>query len=427
MVKLILFEFKKISSTIFFRILLLLFLLFFFVYYVFVYINTVRPEDSIEKLEDSIQLQEQGIADMKKSVDKEKENNIQTQIDFWEDWLKKDKETLQFYKEEDWKSILQQEIESEEATIDALISTNMTHTYTYPTLFTVQSYVDQSKWMIDREITPLFPIGSFYWMTLYDKEFLSDEMSSEEVRELYLEQSKKYSSTGLYYLYQFFDILFSVVGAVIFIFLIGDVVTKEGFGRSGSINLIRTQPIHRSKILLSKYISILLLSFLIVVSAVFLSILVGTIFDQFGEWEYPILIYGENRTFSFMKLGIFLIKAIAMFLFILLFCFSILFLFSVLTKRTLVTIGLTFSLLFIGIRWSEETVSSSLAHVIPFHYFSVYDVISNEFALTNDNFNFSYSNGMISLGLFSLSILLITYGIFIFQNRAIASRVGVRR
>jgi ABC-type transport system involved in multi-copper enzyme maturation permease subunit len=430
MFRLIQFEIKKLFKLIFFRIILMALLLFFLAYYVFIYINTVSSDDEITKLESSIQKQAQSLAEREEKLETAEGGEaaeIQREIDFWKDWLEKDKATLQYYKEEDWASILQQEIEKAEQTAGGLEYTGQTHTYTYPTLFTAQSYGDKSNWMIDKKVTPLFPVGEMFWITLYDREFLSEEGPSEEIKDLYIEQSKQYSASGLYYLYHFFGIFFGIIGAVTFLFLIGDIVTKEGFIRDGPINLLRTQPIHRNKILVSKFITVMLLSFLVLLTIVLLSFMIGTIFDRFGDWEYPILIYGEDRTFTFMTLGMFLLKSTGMFLLILLFCFSILFLFSILTKRVLITMGLTLSVFVIGIRWSEELMTSSFAHLVPFHYFKVFDVISNEFALTMDNFNFSYMNGLISLGVSSLVILFITYGISIIQNRNIASRVGVRR
>ncbi|SHF71172.1 ABC transporter permease [Ornithinibacillus halophilus] len=420
MLKLIVFEMKKIVNSSFFRILMIVFLLFFLAYYVYVYINTERVEDEIRNLETMIQTFEQFIQEKEialESAEGAEAANIQSEIDFQREWVAKDKATLELYEQKDWKAILQQEIDQQEPQIGQMRYFNQTHTYTWPTLFTVETYVEMSKWMRDKEVTPLLPINSMSWITLYDQDMNVQGMSEEEALKDLAERSDKYSSTSIHYLHQFFGLLFSIFGAVFFLFLFGDVVTKEGFGRNGSIHLLRTQPVHRDTILASKFLTVILLSTIILLGTVVLSMLTGVIFDGFGDWEYPVLIYGEDRTFTLINLGTFLIKAVGMFMMILLFCYSILFLFSVITRRVLAAIGLTLAVLLIGTRWSGEFVTSSIAHFIPFHYFQVLDVVTNEMAVTMDNYNFSYTNGMVSLGITSLIVLIVTYGISVLQYR----------
>ena len=77
--------------------------------------------------------------------------------------------------------------------------------------------------------------------------FLSFQMARMKIleEELVIKYSNKYSSTGIYYLKSAWSPLFGIFGAVFFLFLFGDIVTKEGIGRNGPINLLHTQPIQR--------------------------------------------------------------------------------------------------------------------------------------------------------------------------------------
>lgn len=221
--------------------------------------------------------------------------------------------------------------------------------------------------------------------------------------------STKYSSAGVFYLYHLFGILFGVFGAGFFIFLFGDIITREGIGANGSIHLLHTQPIRRRDIYVSKYVVIVIATFLFLLGISILSLSLGTIFDRFGDWNYPVLIYGEEYTFHFMNMGTFLGKSVILFGMILLFCYSLLFLFSIAVRKSVIAIGLVLITIALGINMSGESTLSTIAHYIPFHYFSVSKVVSNELAVSMQNFNFSFSTGVVSLAVSSIGALLAAY------------------
>ena len=89
---------------------------------------------------------------------------------------------------------------------------------------------------------------------------------------------------------------------------------------------------------------------------------------------------------------------------VLVFCYSLLFLFSIIVRKTAIAIGLMLITLFAGMKWSEQSVASTWAHYQPFQYFSVPKVVTNELAVTAKNFAFSFSNGLIALGVASLVV-----------------------
>lgn len=411
------FEIKKIFKSTYFWFLILAYLLFFLTYYIYAYINTNQLENEIWRLEEALHRTEQAISDYEtalKSAEGAGAAEIEKTIKFENDALIARIKTLEYYKKEDWAALLQQDIDEIEPIIRQMESSNQTHTYTWPTLFNLETYIEKNKWMIEKGVQPLFPMDMYSYLTLYDREFLVEGATQEEVRELHEESNNKYSSASTHYLDKFFRFLFSILGAVFFLFLFADILTKEGLRRNGPIHLLRTQPIHRDKVLAGKFLTVLIISFMILLVTIILSLILGILFEGLGDWDYPVLIYGEDRSFRFISMGIFLVIASSMFLMILFLCYTILFLFSVLTTRVLVTIGLTLATIFIGIQLSEEMITASFAHYLPFHYFSVFDIITNEYAVSVDNYQFTYQNGMLSLGLTSLFILIITYVISTF-------------
>lgn len=423
MLKLVRFEIKKIWNTTFFRILLVVMLLFFAGYYVFVYNNTTRLEDVTKPLEDALQPMELSLEENKKALELAEEDiekkELEETIEFEENYIKESKTEIELLQEENWDAILQIWIEEAEQYAESMRINNDTHTYTFPTLFNLETYAAISKWMQEKDITPLLPADRhFSYLTFYDREVISTSRAeAESIMEYMKELSNKYSSTSIHYLFRLLGMCFSLIGVAFFLFLLGDIVTKEGLGRNGPINLLHTQPIKRRNILASKFFTAMLISLFILVSAIVFSIIVGSVFDRIGDWQYPVLIYGEDRTFTLMSMGAFLIKAIGMFMLILFFCYTILFLFSIITKRALVALGLTVATILFGTLVGEELITFSISHYIPFQYFSVFEVITNELALTLENSNLTYMNGMISLSIASLVVLVVIYIVSFIQTK----------
>src|SRR5699024_9956607 len=215
----------------------------------------------------------------------------------------------------------------------------------------------------------IYPIATGF--TIYDIEF--DQPGMED----YIpDMHEKDSSSGLYYLYHLFGMLFGIIGAIFFLFLFGDIMTKEGIGKYGMFHFLYTQPIQRDKILSGKILAVALTFILIHLGTSDVSLLTGTIFDRFGDWCYPILIYEENFSFSLMNLSTFLFMSTVLFVMVLLFCYALLFLFSVITKRASIAIGITLGILLIGMKWSDDMMESAIAPYIPFSYFSIPEVMS---------------------------------------------------
>ncbi|MEO4052049.1 hypothetical protein [Solibacillus sp. CAU 1738] len=276
--------------------------------------------------------------------------------------------------------------------------------YTYPTPFTIFSGMDQMRWMEERSIQPIFPTGSLTWLSLYDEEF-----SEPIAKEIALKYSQKYSTSGIHFIYHLFSYGFGFIGLMFFLFLFSDILTKEGFGRNGPIQMLRTVPIRRSTFWFSKAFTVIGGSFLVICCITIVGVTLGTIFNRFGDWDYPILIYGPDRTYSFLPIAEFLGKSLLLFLLVLAFSFTLLFLFSILTNRAILTIGLTVIAIIIGQTLTDQASLLSWVHWLPFHYIEVYPILSGEYAITTDNPIFTYQQAILSLSLSTLILLLITF------------------
>ncbi len=415
MIKIILFEAKKIMRSTFFFILFAILGLLLVGYYTFVYQHTVRVDELIVDLENKVQMEEQYLQDLSDMIENSETGatrELWLDFEISERLLSKDLIILSAYKAKDWRALLEVEIESAEESVrnDQQNQTSYLMS-THPSRLTSETRLDYYKWLYEKRITPVLPINFFSWYTVYDVDF-----GFPEVERFIKETSNKYSSTGVHFLNHVVKASYTIFGVFAFLFLFGDILTKEGLGRNGPINFLQTQPLQRFRIFLGKILTLLILSFVILVIMSFISILIGTLFDGFGHLNYPVLIYGEEYTFTFISMGTFIFLSSLLFLLVLLFSYSLLFFFSILTKRTLTAVGLTVATIYIGILWSEDTILSSISPYIPFHYFSVSDIVTNTFAASNNNFSFSLMNGCFVLFVATLLILTITFLVFRFQS-----------
>ncbi|SET83177.1 ABC-type transport system involved in multi-copper enzyme maturation, permease component [Oceanobacillus limi] len=407
MINIFLFEMKKIVKSSFFIIALLLLSLFILGYYIFVHMNTVRSDEIVAEIDSRVHTQEKHLQELYDVAD-EAEN--QDDIHFQEEYLSKEKEMLSAYQEEDWFTVLDQEIKQDESQPP---NTDY-RTSTHPTSFTAKTRLEHNKWLRDNGIQPVLPLDMNSWITIYDVDFGGHTSAEQFIKD----RSAKYSSSGVYYLQHVFQLLFGLIGPIFFLLLFGDLITKEGFDKNGPIHLLKTQPIRYYQILGGKLFAIVVTTVLAFSGISVLAILIGTIADRFGDFDYPVLIYGSDYAYSFMEMGIFLLNSAILSFMVFLFCYSLLFLFSVIAKKTLLAVGLAIATILIGIQWSEAITLSTFAPYIPFYYFSVTEVITNELAVTLQNFDFSYRNGLIVLGIYSGLLYALTYVISIFQIKS---------
>lgn len=376
-------------------------------YFVFNYIHTERVDDAVESVE---RLQFNAQLSLKKLEEKIKSDpslaedpTVQSDMEVYSNNIKELEQEKNAFINYDWDFLLDREISSIKEQIDrSQFSKNM---ITWMTSFTENVYYERLVWLRENNIRPELPFHFFSELTVYDQVF-----DFEEIEESVTKNHNKYSSSSIYFLYRLFGILFGVIGIGFFLFLFGDILTKEGLYRSGSIHFLYTQPISRGKVIMSKFIAILMSTVLIIIGSALFSILLGVMFDRLGAWNYPVLIYEANESFHFMPMLLFIVLSALLFFMVLLFCYSLLFFISMITKRTVTAIGVTFGAILLGILFSG-TADTNLAPYNPFHYFQIYDIVTMEFAVVHHNFNMTLTNGVLTMGVLSGLLLLGTFGV----------------
>ncbi|HEY4600978.1 MAG TPA: ABC transporter permease subunit [Cerasibacillus sp.] len=416
---LITFEMKKIGKSVFFPVMLGCIFLMIVFYFIFVYTNTERKENILENEKISLHSYEKEFLELEEVL-------ASGEKDFFDPEFKSEYDGVKHFFEEkqaivtalennDWQSYLQVENDKlidEPYYQEYLEKGRILYSTTYSTDFNMITYIERNKWLYDHQIAPVLPLTLFAWLTAYDVNF-SDDLLEELVKKL----AVVYSSTGYYFLYHLFSYLFSIIGIAVFILLFGQVVTREGYGSNGTLHLLWTQPIQRRHILISKFIAILFVSVVIILCITLFSFLLGTIFDRMGEWNYPILIYGEEVTFSFMKLAPFLMKSLGLFFILLIFSYTLHFLFSLITKRALISVVLTISVIGLGSYFRESLLSFPFSQYLPFHYVDIFSIVTNEYAVVVNDFRFTYLNGILSFVVSILIVVVFIYFVLLFQQK----------
>ena len=405
-------EWKKVIRSKFALILLSIVLIFLGSYFFYIDQKEMSLQEMKENVQNNLDMNIEGYESTKAEIEEIEAKGefidpiIQNNFNMYERQLKSYRITHEGINTENWSLFLQGEIDfnslDEEEAKRQL--EEVAKAYIWPTPFTILSGMDQLRWMEERNIRPVFPTYSSSWRSIYDEEF-----SEPIFKQIVEENSDKHSSAGLYFTYEALNYGLSILGVVFFVFFFGDILTREGFGKNGPIHMLRTQPIRRWKFWLSKGITVIGGSLLIILGMALIGIALGVIFNRLGDWDYPILIYGPDRTYSFLPLAVFLGKALALFLLILGLGFSLLFLFSVLTNRAITAIGLTLVVLFGGQMFAEQAELLTWSHWLPFHYFDVYSVATGEYAILQNNELYTYNTALISLSITIVLILLLTF------------------
>ncbi|MGN7410282.1 hypothetical protein [Sporosarcina sp. SAFN-010] len=404
--RLLQFELKKLWTSGLFKTLLVVFFLSIACYFVYAYMNTVRVPDVALEISNQIRQNELQMEEQSEGEDVEpSEEEL-----FWQEYNQKQEILLQAYEKGDWNAILQMEIDEIRPDLDTLIVSRQYYTSSFPTLFTTETRRALFQYMKEHSVTPILPIDIYAWRTLYDLNFPIEGTNDDEfLKDFVTEHSTLNSSVGVYFLKQVTDILFGLTGLVFFLLLFSDIVTKEGIGTNGPIQLLKTQPIRRPLILTAKFGTVLLVSAAILLGMTILTLGLGASFDKLGDWDYPVLIYGENYAYEFIPMGVYLVKTAVLFFFGLLFALALLFFFSYVTKRAIVALVLSAAVILLGIQLSNQVAGLALAPYLPFAYLATPYIVTMQTAVVWNNFQFTFQHGLFVLGTASALLLVATY------------------
>lgn len=403
------FELKKFWTSVVVKIFLAIFLLGIIAYYAYVYRQTVEVQDvTIEINESKMQMENQ--LSMIEDQTSEEALFLLSMIEK-EEWL------LEVYEEERWQDVLASELAMYEEEYKAKIAQKQYYTASFPTLFTMETRKAYFEYMQQHHITPILPVHLYAWTTMYDELFPINESGDDPFfRQFVEEESRLNSSTSVYFLYQLSKFIFSPVGLLFFLLLFSDMMTKEGLRTKGPIQLLYTLPLQGWKIPTIKIVTMMTVSFCLLIGVALISLLLGFLFDRVGDWDYPVLVYGETYTYAFIPIWHYLLKALLLFSAMLLFSYSLLLLLSYLTKQMLLALGLTVAILVMGMTLSQQSIYTGIGPYLPFHYGSIDSIITMDYAISAENMRYSFEVGLVVLFIVSCC-LWVSIGIIQRKNR----------
>lgn len=152
---------------------------------------------------------------------------------------------------------------------------------------------------------------------------------------------------------------------LLFVLLIGDIITSEFENRS--IQFLYTQPIKKTALFHSKFTTAFLICAITILFSIFTSVSIALIFGEQGTFSYPVIISVDNTFINLTTKNYLLqiwLMGLGFSLFFILFYFFI----SLLTKHTIVSILSTCILLLLGYS-ALLLIPNTITHYInPFTY-----------------------------------------------------------
>lgn len=219
------------------------------------------------------------------------------------------------------------------------------------------------------------------------------------------------SMEGFNFIKLFLNTPISIIIVILIIVLSADVISSEF--DSNTYKLLFTQPISKMKILLSKTIAIL-----IMVNAIMLGIIticfcsLGAI-KGFGSINYPIQFY-NNGVIEYIGIGKFILFELILFIILITFICILAVIISSFSKSTSNSIAVSIIITVSAYMISSKGFFSKLAHLNPFIYFDISNVLQGNLATSYGNANVNFKYGALILGLSTILLLIVT--IFFFEK-----------
>lgn len=201
----------------------------------------------------------------------------------------------------------------------------------------------------------------------------------------YINNEALYPS-GLNLLLQLTDTVNILFIIIIFIYLSSTIFSDEF--ESGTFKLTFTLPITKIKIIMSKLLSSIVISLFYIIIIFILPLLIGSILTEFGDPNYPVLIFNNaNKNYNILdivaieKISKILLYSFVYIIFISIFINCICLLISLYCKNKTTSLILSYLVFVLGFI-STKTLNS-FSSINPFAYLDIIRIITGKILLTN--------------------------------------------
>lgn len=287
------------------------------------------------------------------------------------------------YENKDWTPLYEYQLFNDRRSLESLKEVKK-HNYSPTSIFGYETAISQKEWMKEHGIKPVF--AGTYIPNIHDQ-WKEEHRKEKKANEMH---NRKVDHSGLFSLFMYFRDYLYLVPLLLFLILVGAGFSGER-GKRPTLQLLETLPITKRSLFLGK---VLFNSAIAIGSAivVFLfAVLVGTVFNRFGDWMYPVLHYHSRKEFQsfdftgqrafeggyhFMPLGEFLLKSLLLYVCAALFLLALTNVFGLFIRQPLVVYALT-GLIGVGgylLSWKLD----DFAQYSPFLYLNIPKVVNGE-------------------------------------------------
>ncbi len=319
--------------------------------------------------------------------------------------------TLQAYEEENWSMFYDYWIKQNE--LWGNINGNTGYINNLPTEqgglshFTYVASIEQKKRLADLNIKPVFAIE--YLNTSYDK-FIE---TKDQVN--WILKTQQVEHTALFYGYLLFETYSYLFLLFLFMFVFGTGWLGELRGNK-TVSLLKTQPITPSTLFLGKFTLQNLSALFFTLFTLSTMVIVSTIANRFGDWDFPVLKYGLSKAnegfpafegeFHFISMGNYVLQGIALFTLAALFIIVLTTFIASFVKNITLTSGVILILLVLSYAVS---ISQGFAHLSPFTYLNIPKVLNGELTVMLENPSISFDRGLITFVVSSFILIVVTF------------------
>lgn len=290
------------------------------------------------------------------------------------------------------------------------------------TNFTFNASIAEKEWLIEKGIAPVLPVAYVYNI----HESFSNKLEAFDWKRT----TQRFDHTGLFYTYSFFNLLIYLIPLAILVFLFGSGFSSEK-GERKTQQFLNTQPLSRSRIYIGKAGISLGLSVAFAIGLLLFMLVLGSIGNRFGDWDYPVLHYdttaeveqtGYNGitstegSFHFIAMGDYVMETSLILISVLVFLVALSLVMSLFFKNNISTIMATAVIAIGGYFLSQLSYASGMVHLLPFTYLNLGKIANGEMAVQLNNAKIETWVGISSL--LVSTVIMLVLGIILFRKRS---------
>ncbi|MFD1032878.1 ABC transporter permease subunit [Metaplanococcus flavidus] len=391
-------------------------------------------EESAASLKEALRAAEKENDEMIIPSLKDQIARTESMITFNTDWKNKAADAIAGYQEDNWDAFYEyqlfiNQVHNNEFDYLAVVGSS------WPQIigqFTMDVALEEKKWLMEKNIQPV--LSGEYIQTMHT----ADGWPSEKYRLEWEEENRKIDDSGLYSFYLFFENYVYFVPLALLLFVLAGGFASER-GKKRTLDFLQTQPLAARTIFMGKTLHSIMVAAISCISLFGLLVLVGTLFNRLGDWNYPVLYYdAESVTltadyagmlsrglgFHFIPLGTYLVNSTILFLFVLLFFLVLANFLSLFLKNTFTSFALTLLIGSGGFVLSKYYLTG-MAQWSPFTYLQTNKVANGELGTLLDAQYLNVMTG--SLVLLGSTVLLLLVGMLFTGKKANISKSGQQK